>query len=170
MRKQPLQLRCGKCDRIIRNGAPVTVLRRTITPKVRYSRNWASVIQSHCVRCAPVDGNSTSTCAVCKRPMYFGPGVIRYRQSWTETSGYALMEYPPRTCGPQCAHRLKIIRQLERYHLYKDGPHYLTCVVCDEPFDAKRRDAKTCSAKCRVKLHRRERKKIPRLEAKARNK
>jgi hypothetical protein len=29
-----------------------------------------------------------------------------------------------------------------------------TCVVCREPFYGKRRDAKTCSSRCRVRLHR----------------
>ncbi len=66
---------------------------------------------------------------------------------------------PPATIRPM-AYRLRYHptckREVDRrrHEAHATGAKTLRCAQCDEPFTAKRRDAKYCSPRCRVAAHR----------------
>ena len=77
-------------------------------------------------------------CAICGRPMAFHFRTIRLRRQ-------------PQTCSYQCSYRHKLNRQLERKRAERAT---VACIVCGERFTQQRRDAQTCSNRCRQKLFR----------------
>jgi hypothetical protein len=70
-------------------------------------------------------------CASCGRPVVFSMSDRQYRQR------------------VYCSNRCR-----RTYRREETEPHQKTCAVCGTGFTAKRSDAKTCSAKCRQRLHR----------------
>jgi hypothetical protein len=77
-------------------------------------------------------------CVVCHRSVYFHQG-----------RGY-------RSCSYRCARTLWTREATSRRSAARAAHHYkqLTCEVCDTPFIATRRDARTCSAACRQRAWR----------------
>ena len=68
--------------------------------------------------------------------------------SW---QGITLQARQPLTCSYQCNYRRKVRLQLARK---KVEPATIACAVCGEMFTQTRKDARTCSGRCRAELFR----------------
>ena len=77
-------------------------------------------------------------CATCAQTMYFDI------HSW-------LHARRPQACSYQCNYRRKLSHHLERKRVEHAT---VACAVCGEMFTQARRDALTCSNRCRQALHR----------------
>jgi hypothetical protein len=141
---------CARCKRRIGSDQPIVWKRWRGHSKplcLRCDRRQpfpSSPLMSkddHAKRLAEFD---QKPCEVCARPMYLAG------YGWSS----ALRQ--PLTCSYQCHCRRKVARQTARK---KVEPATVACAVCGEMFTQTRRDARTCSGRCRAKLFR-QRKKV----------
>ncbi len=91
-------------------------------------------------------------------------GRARCRRSWTLADKLRLVAetYEPGASIGHVAHRngvdhklLRRWRRLVNRGALDEGATERRCIVCDEPLEAARLDAKFCSSKCRQKAYRR---------------
>jgi hypothetical protein len=128
---------CARCQRRFKPGEPMIW-------QWRYGRSAPLCLpchrsehkSKHAERLASLD---QQPCATCARPMYFdGYHPFHARR--------------PLTCSYPCGYRRKLAHQLERKRV---EPATVACAACGEMFTQRRRDALTCSNRCRQALHRR---------------
>ena len=128
------EIPCTQCKRPIKTGEAFTQLRED---DVSWMGGIAHPKRAYCLECKPPRPRMDSAhCAHCGRPIY---AYLRFMQK-----AY---------CDWACE-RLYWLGYWREARRMKAVTHYLNCAQCGEPFTAKRKDARYCSAKCRQRARR----------------
>jgi predicted nucleic acid-binding Zn ribbon protein len=120
--------------------------RRRLKPDEPMAWRWNSyygrggLSEALCLSCSePADRYEQHPCETCARVMHFDiAGACHARR--------------PLTCSYQCNYRRKLKHQRDRNRVEHAT---IACIVCGEMFTQARRDAQTCSNRCRQALYRR---------------
>jgi hypothetical protein len=128
------RVNCARCRRRFKPGEPMIWQwrYRSSSEQVCLRCHRSEYKSEHADRLAELD---QQPCEACARTIYFG----RYARR-------------PLTCSFQCGYRRKLTRQLLERKRVEHAT--VACVACGEMFTQRRRDAATCSNRCRQALHR----------------
>lgn len=132
---------CGACGQALARSAPIWRRRLGQGPGLS---GWSpGSLTPVCSECRPTRGVEwwpPTSCETCGRTVT--NAAISQAQAWTHTF-----------CSEQCSSSWYTARRNER----AAEARRKCCEVCDEIFDATRRDALTCSPSCRQRAYRRRR-------------
>ena len=159
-------MQCKACERPISPGEMIVRFRYRTKPGTfetrdglrRVQRGYGHPIGFRCKGCQvklhkarryedyeesedPFHGLSKRQCAYCDRVIWNYSGLVGPERD--EQHRYR----PYDLCSEQCRKKLRNINR-------RINPMIVTCRVCGELFNPKRRDAKTCGPACRQRLRR----------------